>query len=97
MGTATVRFDCLADSFFACLPCLTVQKKACGDEISDEIKENISDLGLAILRAVAKRSVFFGGVYFYSQSKRVSYSRKLRVYTQKYRLWKSKEIIIRNN
>ena len=59
MGTATVRFDRLVDSFSVCLPRLTARKKASGDEINDEIndeiKEDISDLGLAILRAVAKR------------------------------------------
>lgn len=41
--------------------------------------------------------VFFGGAYFYLQSKRVSFSRKFRVNTQKYRLWRSKEIVIWNN
>ena len=48
-------FESSENSFFVRLPNLNAKKKAGDDEINDEIKEDIGDLGLAILRAVAKR------------------------------------------
>lgn len=68
------------------------------DEVKDLLKEHQGiDAERAWQELEKKRSVFFGGAYFYLQSKRVSCSRKLRVNTQKYRLWKSKEFILWNN
>ena len=48
-------FESSENFFFVRLPNLNAKKKAGDDEINDEIREDISDLGLAILRAVAKR------------------------------------------